>query len=105
MNQEELLADRFFEASRKASYLENEVENEILKILGIDPNDIDCHWPFSDFIFDYYDYSFELILCQDGLGLTEDQQQKCWALGFQRCWLCFGGDRDEPEYRELYYSR
>ena len=97
------LAVQYYEAHHKESGLEEKLIDTILKILGIEPDNVDT-WPCSDFTFDWYDTSFELKGCKpDSFDITEQQGKEFAALGFSRCWLCFG-ERNEPAYKEKYHG-
>lgn len=54
---------------------------------------------FHDFTYDGYDTSFELTGVRNGLEPTSEQLQKCWNLGFSRCWLHYTDGSEKYFYR------
>lgn len=82
------LASDLFDAYMKFSNLNEELTDFITQeVFGLAEDDFD--WPFGDITHDYYDSSFELKGCKEGLELTDEQRLKCGAVGFWQCWLCF----------------
>lgn len=96
-------ANELFLAHAKFKGLEEDLEDYIVQeVLGIPEEDY--NWPFEEITFDYYDSSFELKGCDDGLELSPEQRKKMWDIGFDRCWLCFKNETT-PKTKEKYYSK
>lgn len=57
---------------------------------------------YDKFTFDYYDMSFEVHGVDDP-GLTNEQQERFWGLGFSRFWTHVEGERRKPG--ERFYRR
>lgn len=62
----------------------------------IDPDKTD-EWPLDDVEFDSYDESFEFKGVKLGWEPTEEILAAWWALGFERCWICYT-DETEKQY-------
>lgn len=83
------LAAQLFEADLKLMSLEDDVLQTILGILGVQNGQ---KWPFWDWIRDYYDGSFELVMASRRIVLSGDQRAELKALGFSRCWIRYTED-------------
>lgn len=92
------LADRMFDAYIEFVALEDEMINEVLNRLGIDPNEPD-DWPLDDVQHDFYDHSFELKNVTVGWEPTAEGLENCWELGFDRCWINY------KDGTEKYYTK
>lgn len=85
---EHLLAWRLYDAMMAESNVRQEAGDALITALGFDPEKYD-EWIWnSDLTFDWYDTSFEFhgIFDLDWCP-TRSQLNKCWALGFSRCWF------------------
>lgn len=88
-----IFTDKIFEAILNVAKYEDEFVEECHKILGTTLDTLPC----SDWTFDYYDHSFELLNVHNGYTLSPDQLIQFWALGFARCWLRYQ-DGSEMHY-------
>lgn len=101
-------ANELFDLHIKLGSLEDDVFYEVLEYCGIDKDDVDV-WPFKDWSYDYYDASFEFYMVNPGWQPTFEQFQKCWELGFERCWInytdntqrYFWKNMSEREYKKV----
>ena len=91
-------ADKLFESYLHYLTTEEEVMDDVINTLGIDPDSPD-DWPFDDYSHDYYDHSFELDDVDVGWEPTELAVEMCWKLGFHRFWLNYK-DGTEKYYYE-----
>lgn len=89
------LAQRLFSAVQGAGRLESELTDELDKILGPD------NW--TDYIYDWYDVSLEILGCAHHL-LSEEQLAAFQELGFRGVWIHPGPTkvRDLEKYYRLW---
>ena len=81
------LAQIVFTKYREYMLSVDDLEKEIIRILGKDPED-ETTWGFDDITLDDYDSSFELKSCTETFALSEEQKNQFAELGFQQCWFC-----------------
>jgi len=100
------LAARHFAFQILGGVVEDELDEALLGALGVDYND-PAAWPCEDITYDYYDSSFELKQTREDWEPSPEGLAKAWALGFSRCWICYGGKKygpdADPNYHEKYY--
>lgn len=92
-------ADKLFDSYLKFQHIEEDTFDEILKCLDIDPDEPN-DWPFNDFSHDQYDYSFELDRVELEWEPTQEQIERCWELGFHRCWLNYVDGTEKYYYKK-----
>jgi hypothetical protein len=85
------LVARFFDAMDYYRRLEADVEDAMLEIFDIDPLDPNKSFPFSDWTFDSYDESMELLHCKIDWKPTPMQVRRIFGLGFNRFWVNYPG--------------
>jgi len=95
-NKNKTIVNDLFDTEIRLGSLEDDVFDELLKCCDIDR---DGKWPFPDWAYDYYDKSFEFKDVEIGWRPTFKQLEKCWQLGFDRCWICY------IDNTELYYTQ
>lgn len=83
-----LTAKAFFDADQFARLFEERMDDRLLEIIGVDPNDY-AAWPIGCAIYDVYDYSFEFKGTNPEFVFTPEHWKVCAALGFARCWICY----------------
>lgn len=91
--------DKLFNAYLKFQHIDEDTFSELLKCLDIDYDDPDS-WPFENWNHDHYDYSFELHNVTVGYVPSEIQIERCWELGFARCWLNYKDGTKKYYYKE-----
>lgn len=96
----ESLASKYFDAYLAHASLEDDVTEALLAAAGADPHDTDT-WMCSDFIFDYYDGSFEFLGTKEGWEPTPAMRKAFRKLGFERCWICY---KERHGKDEKYYA-
>ena len=103
---EPLPAYRYFALQIIGGVVEDELDAALFSALGIDYHDTK-NWPCRDITYDYYDTSFELKDTREDWEPSPEGLAKAWALGFSRCWICYGGAKfgpdTDPNYHEKYY--
>lgn len=98
----ETRAGQYFNLQVEEGVKRSSLEEAIADIMGFDQ---DKQWPFEEYIFDWYDYSFEIVDAQDEVEFTPEQLEKFWELGFHRCWINYIRKTPDEEKRERYYER
>ena len=96
-----LLVDRYFDAYLAHASLEDDVTNALLTAAGADPHDTET-WMCEDFIFDFYDSSFEFLGTKDGWEPTQAMEKAWKGLGFVQCWISYSDGRHGK--REKHYA-
>ena len=94
------LAERYFDAQLQEMSLESEVTDALVESVGADPMDPDT-WICEDFIFDYYDASFEFVTTKEGWEPTRAMRTAWGKRGFHRCGICY---KERHGKDEKYYA-
>ena len=95
---EQKIADKLFTAYTNYVYIESQVMDELLECFGINPMEPD-DWPFEDYSHDDYDHSFELLDVDPEWEPTKVGLEKCWELGFDRCWVNYTDETEKYYYK------
>jgi hypothetical protein len=93
----EKLAQQLFDAQTAQNYAESAAYRFLNELLG------EGGW--CDYTVDYYDRSIEIFGVAQTLVLSDAQQAKLWAVGFDRCWTHVSQERgDNEEGGEKFYA-
>lgn len=90
------LFEAVMEAWTKHAIKEEELCNEMLRLLGVDPDDLDA-WPFEDTGWDWHDLSVELYGVKPGLLVMPEQLDRFWLTGFTTLFVNYA-DGTERSY-------